>query len=294
MHNRRYNFSDNNSNSVLINNIFYEKGHDSKNFITLKKLIKQSLICVCTRPLFEARLSKYINSNTQLDVSNYILSKTKYYYYISNKYIQKKIVLSKYIRNNLINTLNTINYFNIFKLYKSRYNKNLDNRNYSKYLFNLESLNFLIQIVTQFILPDSEWYNFNTIKKERYIKKSDKKTKQIKKDIHYLLKYFKFYLKLRFLVSKLKISNYIFTNFKSYSLAKKINYLYYSWYDVINNFIDLYFITQCNLLINQVLHLVVKKTISNLIGYKNEIYKVNTSLNKLAYIFNLNHYYSSY
>ena len=294
IHNKRYDFLDNSFNSILIKNLFFNKKHSSKNFATLKTLIKQSLIYICTRPLFEARLSRYTNNNTKLYIASYLVSKKKYYYYLSNKYIQKKIVLPKYIRNSLIDTLNRINYLDIFKLYKSRHNKNLDSHNYLKYLFNLENLNFLIQILTQFILPDSNWYNFSTIKKERYGKKSYKRTKQIKKDMTYLLKSFKFYLKLRFLINKLKISNYIFTNFKLYSLDKKINYLYYIWYDSINNFINLYSVTQCHLLMNQVLNLVLKKTISNSISYKNKIYKVNTSLNKLTYLFNLNSYYSSY
>lgn len=284
-------------NQFVIQFLRYKSDRDNKNdnnYFVIKKLIRHNLIYICTKPLFTARLSKYLNQEKKLYFLSYVISKKKYYYYLKNKYIEKKIILPNYIKSNLVYIINTVDYLDLCKPCKSKYFINRGKYNYFTHVHNLRSLNSFTEIVHQIILPDLSWYYFNTIKKDKYEKKIKKSSEYIKTEISCLSKFFKFYLKRRFLINKFKISHYIFVNLKYNYLISKINYLYYNCFDSIDNFVNIQMFSNFNLLINQVLNFNITKVMPCLVSYKTSIYKMNSLFNKSVYIFNLNRSYSSY
>nr|YP_009394320.1 hypothetical protein [Leptosiphonia brodiei]ARW62882.1 hypothetical protein [Leptosiphonia brodiei] len=272
----------------------YEDNKNDKNHFIIKKLIKHNLIYFCTKPLFTARLSKYFNQEKNLYFSSYIISKRKYYYYLKNKYIDKKIILPDYIKNNLVYIINKVDYLDLCKPCKSKYFISRGKYNYFTHVHNLKNLNCFTEIVNQIILPDLNWYYFNTIKKDKSAKKLKKSSGYIKTKISCLSKSFKFHLKRRFLINKFKLSYYIFINLKYNYLISKINYLYCNWFDSIDHFVNIQIFSSFNLLMNQVLNFNTTKVMPHVVSYKTSVYKINSLLNKSVYIFNLNRSYSLY
>lgn len=292
--NNKYKYKVLNNNSFLISiiNTFCDYKCNDKNFITLKRTITQNLIYICTKPLFEGRSCKYLNNKNRLYFSQQVMKRHKYFYYLSNEYIEKKIILPRYIKKHLVNILQTVSYLDLLKLYKSKCNKNINNFHYLEYISNTENFNFLIQILTKIVLSDFNWYYFSCTKKERYYNKTSQVLKNKKSQVSSLVPFLKYNLKYEFSIGNLKISHYIFINQKYNFLINKLSHLYYISYNSINSFITICINSQLNLLINQLFNLVTKKNISKTINYKKNIYKINTLLNKLTYVFNLNNYYA--
>nr|YP_009395362.1 hypothetical protein [Polysiphonia infestans]ARW64342.1 hypothetical protein [Polysiphonia infestans] len=264
---------------------------NNKDYITLIELVRQNLIYICTKPVFKARSIQSLRNYNNLFIPIRKLTESKYYYYLSNKYITKKIMLPAYIKNTIIHLLDSISYLDLSKLYKSKHNTNSDRYNSLSYLKNFDNINFSIQIIDQIYLTDSSWYKFNSMKNRNRKEDFRKHLKSEKSEISYLIEYFKHYFKRKFLISKSRISYYLSTNIKKNSLIKKINYLYQSWYLLIDEFISEFMVNKFNLLINKILNLLIKKNKLYPANYINNIYKINTQLNKLNYLFNLNKSY---
>lgn len=174
--------------------------------INLRKILKQHLIYICTKPMFDARLPRSYKQTCILKKNKFCITKDNYYYYQNIKYIEKKLELPTHIKENILYCIETLSYVDILKFYKSKYKFNINNIEYLDYVDCLKYKSFLNNILDILNLTDCMWYKFNCIKKVKHqIKMLDDNSLNISKSI----KSFKYSLKFRFLLSDIRFSRYL-------------------------------------------------------------------------------------
>ena len=174
--------------------------------IDLRKIVKQHLIYMCTKPMFDARLPQSYKQICKLRKNRYCIKKNNYYYYQHIKYIEKKLKLPNYIKENIIYCIETLSYVDILKFYTSKYKININNPEYLGYVNGLKYKSFLNYILDMLNSNDYMWYKFTCIKQ---VKQKMSVTDDDSLDIPQLMKFFKYALKFRFSLSKIRFSKYL-------------------------------------------------------------------------------------
>nr|YP_009399288.1 hypothetical protein [Kapraunia schneideri]ARW68894.1 hypothetical protein [Kapraunia schneideri] len=261
----------------------------SKTFTILKLIVKQNLVYICTKPVFDARST----TSFRIDRNMYKFNFSHDLYCIKNKYIKRKLSMPSYLKSIIYKSIDDISYIDLSKFYKSRYNKNLDNYKYLYYIDYIENINFLVEIVNKIMLNDYTWYRFSAMRQRFNNENYNKRFKNQNNYALNFLKLFKHHLKLKIFVDKFKLSSYIFSkSIQKYSNSK-LDYLYKTWYRMVNTFISIYLTEKCNKFLNQAIHIIKKQYKIDSKNFNNKLYHTNLLLNKESYLINIKKYYKS-
>lgn len=256
--------------------------------IDLRKILKQHLIYLCTKPMFDARLPKSYEQICRLRKNKYCIKKGNYYYYQNIKYIEKKLKLPNYIKENIIYCMETLSYVDILKLYTSKYKINTENYKYLSYVRSLKYKSFLHCILDILDSTDYMWYNFT------YIKRAKNRIGVLDNSNLYVpqfIKSFKYGLKFKFLLKKIRFSRYLESTKKQNFLVNRLFPVYENWYSVINQFVDLSNTNLYNYVINQAIFSWIKKQNFSVLLNTRNTSTLNVILNKKTYIYNIKRYY---
>ncbi len=265
-----------------------ESGYEKiylNSLVKIKKIIKQHLIYVCTKPMLDARLSRYWRQNCLLKINKYDTEKYSYHYYQNIRYVERKLKIPLYIKENIIYFLETLNYIDLLKFYKLKYQVNIK---YVDHINDLEYGNFLAEILNKLNATDHLWYQLNYIKSIKYIIKRLSCESSVN---NYLAQSFKYYLKFRFLLKKIKFSKYLDFTRAQQSLTRKILSIYQRWYYKTGNCINLLASNLCNNFINQITYFLIKKDNLSIATYTRIISLANVFVNKTIYILNITRHY---
>nr|YP_009395568.1 hypothetical protein [Vertebrata isogona]ARW64500.1 hypothetical protein [Vertebrata isogona] len=279
----------------LINNIFDVNTLKTEDFTLIKKKLKENLIYACIKPVYQARSTKFINKYKNLSNLDCYINNNKYYYYSSNKFMIKKLKQYSYIKKLIANFLHTNSCLDIHEIFYSKKTLNLNQLNYSLNLFDTIKDNNLLCLLNQIILHDSTWHNFSQLKKEKNLMTlKSKKLYNIKPNHTSIFKSFKIYLRLFFTIKKSRIFKHILLKTVDSSLFRKLIQLYQNWYCKIKPFVSININNICNICINHLIYIWIKKKKSLHYNIMRLIYIINAKLNKFVYLSNINKYYTNY
>nr|YP_009399903.1 hypothetical protein [Tolypiocladia glomerulata]ARW69722.1 hypothetical protein [Tolypiocladia glomerulata] len=252
---------------------------DEKLLRRVYQVTKQDILFNCISPTYNARIIDYKIENLKLDFLN---DKNKYFNCLSNKYLNKKLICSNYIKKNVIFFLDRTEYIDCYYYYNKKLNKNMSKYSYSK--FSLYKNDLLKIIINSIVLTDFHWYDF--CKSKKNIHQESKEEKIYLKQQLILLKYI--YAPIKYYIRDILISK-LFIKINSTTLSNQIVYWYIKFFSLTHQLINRKTTQLIGLIVNHKLYHLVKKNTHLLSRYLK--YKANIILNKNIYLYNIEAFY---
>nr|YP_009393906.1 hypothetical protein [Polysiphonia sertularioides]ARW62468.1 hypothetical protein [Polysiphonia sertularioides] len=241
-----------------------KKIYDKRITNILTRYLREQIIVICIKPIFEAKL---INCSGLYNYLDTLKQYENYFHCIKNSFFLNKITVCLYFKKSINKLLDEINCLDINKIYLPEFN--------TKLTLYQQNSNFVNILNRKVIENDIKWYNFFSVKQENYLKTENTSNYNIIDD-HLKL----FWLQITRRLQKTSHNNLKISN-QYKQLLNKIIHIYYL--NLLNSFLNIDVLKRYHKSINQMIGYIKRKS-NTLLKSR---FKLNHNLNKMIYINNL-------